>query len=221
MLQELKEHPERFSPNVFLRPIYQETILPNVAFIGGPGEIAYWLQLKDVFDFFKVCQPLVLLRDMAVMMNSSHLQKIKDWEIEISDLFTHYDQIAKQFIARESQHVLSLNSEKESIQAIFSLIKTTAMKIDKNMERSVDAEQQKVFNSLSNIESKLIRAEKRNFEQQLNQLDNIQNKLLPNKILQERFENFIPVYLKNKDTYFEILLESFNPFEQSLKVFEI
>ena len=89
------------------------------------------------------------------------------------------------------------------------------------MERSVDAEQQKVFNSLSNIESKLIRAEKRNFDQQLNQLDNIQNKLLPNKILQERFENFIPVYLKNKDTYFEILLESFNPFEQSLKVFEI
>lgn len=221
MLQELKEHPERFSPNVFLRPIYQETILPNVAFIGGPGEIAYWLQLKDVFDFFKVYQPVVLLRDMAVMMNSSHLQKIKDWEIDISDLFTHYDQIAKKFIAQESQNLLSLNSEKESIQAIFSLIKSRAMSIDRNLERSVDAEQQKVFNSLSNIESKLIRAEKRNFEQQLNQLDNIQNKLLPNKILQERFENFIPVYLKNKDTYFEILLESFNPFEQSLKVFEI
>ncbi len=221
MLSELKEYPERFSPNVFLRPIYQETILPNVAFIGGPGEIAYWLQLKNVFDFFKVSQPLILLRDMAVMMNSSHLQKIKDWKIEISDLFTHYDQIAKNFIAKESQNELSLVSETESIQTIFSLIKSKAVKIDKNMERSVDAEKQKVLNSLSNIESKLIRAEKRNFEQQLNQLENIQNKLLPNKILQERSDNFIPIYLKNKDAYFEKLLESFNPFEQSLKVFEI
>ena len=141
--------------------------------------------------------------------------------IEVSDLFTHYDQIAKNFIAQESQNELSLASETESINAIFSLIKSKATKIDRNMDRSVDAEKQKVLNALSNIESKLIRAEKRNFEQQLNQLENIQNKLLPNKILQERFDNFIPIYLKNKDAYFEKLLESFNPFEQSLKVFEI
>jgi uncharacterized protein YllA (UPF0747 family) len=88
------------------------------------------------------------------------------------------------------------------------------------MGRSAEAELQKIFNSLANLESKLIRAEKRNYEQQLSQLENIQSKLLPNKVLQERYDNFAPVYLKNPDSYFETLLESFNPFDQALKVYQ-
>jgi uncharacterized protein YllA (UPF0747 family) len=220
MLEELSNHPERISPNVFLRPVYQESVLPNVAFVGGPGEVAYWLQLKDVFNHFEVAQPLILLRDMAVVMAKSHLSKLSEWGIPLGELFTHYDEIAKDFVKRESDNELSLKEEQEAIKEVFTKIKAKAVQIDKNMDRSVESEQQKIFNSLSNLESKLIRAEKRTFEQQLKQLENIQSKLLPQNTLQERYDNFLPVYLKNKESYFEDLLASFNPFEQSLKVFE-
>ncbi|MFT6685942.1 MAG: bacillithiol biosynthesis cysteine-adding enzyme BshC [Bacteroidia bacterium] len=220
MLEELSNHPERISPNVFLRPVYQESVLPNVAFVGGPGEVAYWLQLKDVFNHFEVAQPIILLRDMAVVMAKSHLSKLSEWGIPLGELFTHYDEIAKDFVKRESDNELSLKEEQEAIKEVFTKIKAKAVQIDKNMDRSVESEQQKIFNSLSNLESKLIRAEKRTFEQQLKQLENIQSKLLPQNTLQERYDNFLPVYLKNKESYFEDLLASFNPFEQSLKVFE-
>jgi uncharacterized protein YllA (UPF0747 family) len=60
--KEINEYPDRFSPNVILRGLYQETILPNLAFIGGGGETAYWLQLKDLFDHYKVPFPMLVLR---------------------------------------------------------------------------------------------------------------------------------------------------------------
>lgn len=220
LLRELNDHPENFSPNVFLRPLYQESVLPNVAFIGGPGEVAYWLQLKDVFNHFKVVQPLILLRDMAIVLPENHFKKLAHWHISIEEMFGHYDEIAKDFVHRFSDNALNLDDERNAISEIFEKVKAKAIEVDPNMGRSAEAEQQKIFNSLANLESKLIRAEKRNYEQQLSQLENIQSKLLPNKVLQERYDNFAPVYLKNPDSYFETLLESFNPFDQALKVYQ-
>ena len=74
LLQELEAHPERFSPNVSLRPLYQEMILPNLAYFGGWGEIAYWLQLKGVFDHFGVAFPLVLPRFSATLFRPAQAQ---------------------------------------------------------------------------------------------------------------------------------------------------
>ena len=103
---------------------------------------------------------------------------------------------------------------------MFEQIKVKALAIDNNMGRSVEAEQQKVFNALDNLESKLLRSEKKNFEQKLNQLENIQQKLLPNNTLQERHDNFIPNYLKHQEQLFAVIEESLNVFEHQLKVFE-
>lgn len=221
ILKELEDFPEKFSPNVILRPSYQETVLPNVAFVGGPGEVAYWLQLKDVFEALNVVQPLILLRDMAVVMQKNHIEKLAEWNFTIENLFTNYDQLAKEIVENESENELQLSEEKEALTALFEDIKAKAIQVDKNMERSVDSELQKVLNSFNNLESKLIRAEKKNFEQKLSQLENIQGKLLPNNTLQERYDNFIPVYLRNSDTYYSSLLANFNAFETKLKVFEI
>ena len=216
----LKNHPERFSPNVILRPIYQEIILPNVAFIGGPGEVAYWLQLKDVFQHFKVSPPAILLRDMAVLLPKNQLQRLESFKIQVKDLFSHYDQIAKGIVENESKNELSLKAEKEVIDDLFLRIKEKALAIDKTMERSVESEQQKIINALENLEGKLLRSEKKNFEQKLNQLENIQQKLLPNNTLQERYDNFIPNYLEAPETFFQNVLESLDVFEHQLKVFE-
>lgn len=218
--QELKSHPEHFSPNVILRPLYQETVLPNVAFIGGPGEVAYWLQLKDVFDAFGVKQPLILLRDMALMMSSNHLTKLEDWKLNLVDLMGDLDQLKKAIVEEESQHELELNTEKESLLQLFTEIKNKVSLVDKNLVQSVDAEQQKVLNSFVNLESKLVRAEKKNFEQKLQQLENIHGKIFPANTFQERRNNFLEYYLKDKDAYFSSILANFNAFNQELKVFE-
>jgi uncharacterized protein YllA (UPF0747 family) len=79
LIKELNEHPDRFSPNVILRGLYQETILPNIAFIGGGGEIAYWLQLKDLFDHYKIPFPVLVLRNSFLIVE-------KKWQEKISHL---------------------------------------------------------------------------------------------------------------------------------------
>ena len=63
MIKELQQHPERFSPNVILRGLFQEIILPDVAWIGGGGELAYWLQLKDLFKNYEVPFPVLIVRN--------------------------------------------------------------------------------------------------------------------------------------------------------------
>ena len=80
IIEEIKSSPERFSPNVLLRPLYQEFILPNLCYVGGPSEICYWLQLKSVFDASNISYPLLLNRNSALLISekqSSFLKKNK------------------------------------------------------------------------------------------------------------------------------------------------
>ena len=65
-LNELQEHPEYISPNVILRPVFQELILPNIVFVGGGGELAYWLELKKVFEAVGIPYPMLVLRNSFI-----------------------------------------------------------------------------------------------------------------------------------------------------------
>ena len=70
MKKELIEFPEKFSPNVLIRPLYQEVILPNIAYIGGTAEISYWLQLKAFFDNQNIILPILIIRNSALLVSS-------------------------------------------------------------------------------------------------------------------------------------------------------
>ena len=84
---ELIEHPERFSPNVILRGMFQETILPNIAFIGGGGELAYWLELKDLFQYYNVPFPVLILRNSFLLVEKKWREKAGKLGFSIPDLF--------------------------------------------------------------------------------------------------------------------------------------
>lgn len=221
MRSALQNEIEAFSPNVILRPLYQETILPNIAFIGGPGEVSYWLQLKDVFAKHSIEQPVILLRDMALNLAGNQLDKLSSWDLGIERMFEDLDQLKKELVAADSEHELELNDEREALIALFEKIKHTASLIEKNLSQSVEAEQQKVLNSFSNLESKLLRAEKKLHEQKLNQLEKIKEKLFPEQVLQERRTNFLEWYLRYSDTAFESLLSSFDPLKKEMKIFRL
>lgn len=85
LLEELDSNPERFSPNVVLRPLYQETILPNLIYVAGPSELVYWSQLKPVFDYVQIPYPLVMLRQMGAIAGDKALKKMKSYELTLED----------------------------------------------------------------------------------------------------------------------------------------
>ncbi len=211
LLNELKIHPERFSPNVVLRPVYQQKVLPNLAYIGGPGEIAYWLQYKAMFDYHKINFPVLIPRNFALLADEKSNQQIQKLGFTIKELFNKTDILIKEFVNKNTSTDLSLMAQEEKLKKIYAEISAKAMAVDVTIKGSVDAELQKILNTLKNIESKLLRSEKQKQETNIHQIKKIKNKFFPEGSLQERYENMIPYYLKSGKSLIADLKEQFKP----------
>jgi bacillithiol biosynthesis cysteine-adding enzyme BshC len=214
----IRETPDQLSPNVILRPLYQEMILPNVAYVGGPAENVYWLQLKSVFDFFKTPFPILLPRNFAMVMDGPSARKFSKTGMELSDLFLSKAELLNQFVRKHSGHKLQLNRERATLEMFFNLIRQDSEKIDKSLGPLVAAEWKRTFNSLSKIERKLLQAEKRFQSDKLRQMEEVKDALFPNGSLQERTDNFLNFY--QQDTQFiKKILGLFDPFDFRMNIF--
>lgn len=217
---ELKKHSERFSPNVVLRPLYQQKILPNLAYVGGPGEIAYWLEYKAMFDHHKIIFPVLIPRNFALLSDKKINQQIQKLGFTLADIFKDTDGLLKEFVSKNSTSELSLKEQELKLVSLFAEISAKAIAVDQTLKGSVEAELQKAINSLKNIESKLLRSEKQKQEININQIKKIKDKYFPEGSLQERFENFAPYYLKYGKHFISDLKEIFDPLDFKLLILE-
>jgi bacillithiol synthase len=212
----LNESPEKLSPNVVLRPLYQETILPNLAYLGGPSEVAYWLQLGDVFRHFEVPFPILMPRNFALVLTAANQKKIDKLGLTIADLFKNDHELKRDFVAKNSENELSLSSEINKIVEALAEISNKAKAIDPTLVGAVEAEKAKVLGGISNLEKRLKKQEEKKFETVLGQIDTVKVKLFPNGGLQERSENFLnfyandPEFISKVKTAFDPLNFDFN-----------
>lgn len=211
LLKEIEDHPERFSPNVIMRPLYQEMILPNIAYIGGGAEVSYWMQLKANFDYYQTDFPVLLLRNSALLIDKRSAENLNRLGFKLEDVFLPTEELKNIWIKNNSDANLSLADEMRSIQAAFDQIKLNAFKIDKTLENSADAAKTKTNHLLENLEKKLFRAEKRKHDVSLKQIENVKNRLFPSGTLQERVVNIAPMYVNYGDDFLSSLIENFQP----------
>ncbi|MCE9540305.1 MAG: bacillithiol biosynthesis cysteine-adding enzyme BshC [Bacteroidetes bacterium] len=221
LLKVLADHPERFSPNVVLRPVYQQMILPNLAYIGGPGELAYWLEYKRMFDHHKINFPALIPRNFALLTDEKTNQQIQKLGFTINELFKDIDVLIKEFVNKNANSELSLKEQELKISTIFAEISQKAMAVDVTLKGSVEAELQKALNALKNIESKLMRSEKQKQETNLNQIKKIKDKFFPEGALQERYENIVPYYLRSGKKLIADLKGQFDPLDYELSILTI
>ncbi len=211
--QEIAAHPERFSPNVMMRPLYQEWLLPNLAYVGGGAEIAYWLQLKQNFDYYGVSFPILIPRNSAILADENTVNKTHRLDMTLRDLFLSADQLKKQYIRHHTRHQLTLSDEWVEFKSIFEKIKLRAHKIDPTLGPSTEAVRARMEKAIRSLEKKLIRADAKNHEEALLQIDRIRDRLFPGGILQERTENFGLHYVKHGDTFIPDLIRHFQPLD--------
>ena len=195
ILQELHQHPERFSPNVILRPLYQETILPNIAYVGGPAEIAYWFQLKDLFDHFRLPFPLLMPRNFGAIISNKIQRKVQKTGLEWQDYFKEWQALERQITLAESKEKVLLTSEMEEVKQLFEKVKEQAATIDTTLVAHVEAQLAKTCNRMEGIEKKFVRAKKRHHADTIRQVEEVVEAIMPHGTLQERKENFLPFYL--------------------------
>ncbi|MBX3253649.1 MAG: bacillithiol biosynthesis cysteine-adding enzyme BshC [Chitinophagaceae bacterium] len=203
--KELYEHPERFSPNVVLRGLYQETLLPNLAFIGGGSEIAYWLELKKMFEHYGVPYPVLLLRNSFLMIDEKTAQLRDKLEISAEGLFKDESAILNEIVKTKSRHQLSLSGEITKMDNLYAQIKSVAGAVDVTLENHVKALQARASGAIAKLEKKIIKAEKKKFEIQKNQLHKLKASLFPKGSLQERIENILPYYARYGKDFIKML----------------
>jgi bacillithiol biosynthesis cysteine-adding enzyme BshC len=207
---EINEFPERFSPNVVMRPLYQETILPNIAYIGGGAEISYWLEFGEIFKHYQIPYPALILRQSAMIIDKVNAQRIEKLGLESSDLFLELVDIEKKITLALSEHDLELKAERKQLQEITERLNAIAHTIDFSLSQSTESLNKRIENQLEQFSKKLIRAQKKKLLVEISRLQNIWSMIYPMGTLQERNEtlhSFIIKYSKdfitelNKNTH--------------------
>ncbi len=215
---EINNFPERFSPNVVMRPIYQESILPNLAYLGGGGEIAYWTERKTQFEAFGKSFPILVRRNSVLWISKSDSILLQKYDISLENIFNTEEQWIKNFVKGQASAQLEFLQEFDLFNKSYDLLAEKAAKIDASLYNSIKASHAKDFKSFEQLSSRLIRVEKERHEKDINKIRKIKSKLFPGGGLQERKENFMSYYLIHGEAYFDILKKNLDPFNHSFVV---
>lgn len=222
---EIEEHidkyPEQFSPNALLRPLYQEVLLPNLSYVGGAGELAYWLQLQSTFQAFEVAFPMLQMRDSALLVSQKSIKKLKKLNLKIQDLFQSPDELKRQYIKQVSEIKIDFSPQKKHLSQQFENLYKLAEKTDKSFLNAIAAQEKKQHNGLDKLEKRLLKAQKRKMDDETKRVSKLQDKLFPHQKLQERHINFCELYLFYGKDFKTQLLETLNPFDYQFSIIKL
>lgn len=222
MKAEVDEYPERFSPNVILRPVYQELILPNLAYIGGPGELSYWLQLKANFDFHQVFFPTLLLRDMAMIVTDKSMKKMEQLDIGFDQILQNRDQLFVSLVRKAGTHEDLLDKQIEANVVLMSDLIDKLVEIDPNLALSAQTERARIQNRLVALKKKVLRSDKKKHAIIAQRIDAVLAQIMPLNTPQERIDNWMQwMSVDSRKRFVNRVLTDFNAFERVVQVYEV
>jgi len=213
ILEELKAHPERFSPNVILRPLYQETVLPNIAYIGGSGEIAYWLQLKSFFESQDVLFPVLIVRNSVLLLNQKQKSRLEKLEIEYKELFRPLYELVNKNIMEHSETDIDFLDYESQLRQIFKELHTKAAGTDMTFGNMVKAQEKKQLDGLEKMKKRLTKAEKKKQSERVERIELIYGELFPQGNLQERIINFSQFWVEHGEGFVKEALDEIHPYD--------
>lgn len=220
ILLEIENAPERFSPNVLLRPICQDYLLPTGFYIAGPSEISYFAQITPLYDFYKVATPIVYPRTSITLIEKNVNAALDKYDLSLNDIFMGLNDLKTKVISGLSENNVEtsfVNAENE-IELIFDRIKENLFSVDKTLVDSSVKYKEKVLSVINELKSKAVKAQENKHETTVRQLTRISNLLYPNENLQEREINFTYFYNKYGNELIKKIYEemSIGDFEHQL-----
>lgn len=218
IISTLENSPEKFSPNAILRPLYEEVILPNLCYIGGGGELAYWFELQSLFKAVDVTFPILLLRNSVLLATEKQARKADKLDLSWHDLFSKPGDLRNEKVRRLSEFPIDLSIQKDHLANQFHYLHLIAEQTDKSFSGAVKAQEAKQIKGLEMLEQRLLKAQKRKHADQLERLTDLQQELFPNNGLQERQANFAEFYLESGEDLIEKLIKTLRPLGNTFDV---
>ena len=214
LIKELVRFPERFSPNVLFRPMYQEHILPNICYVGGSGEMAYWAQLKATFTAVNVEFPLIQTRVSAIIA--------PDY-IDESVLASYFSDLSTQIetlLSKESNRDTVFNALDEEVTRLKLRMSEGISSFGNEANKWCGAQLVSIDSSVSHYKQRWQKEEKQHLDSQIKRLERIHRELYPNKIPQERQMNLLHFCGKHSiHDWISALKHQIDPFSQDIHIF--
>ncbi|MDG5492416.1 bacillithiol biosynthesis cysteine-adding enzyme BshC [Psychroserpens sp. SPM9] len=221
LLKHLKEAPENFSPNVIMRPLFQEVILPNLCYIGGGGELAYWLQLKSNFEAQKVMFPMLLLRNSVLLITEKQREKLQKLDVSVNDLFLNQEDLKTKVTQQISDIQIDFSKQKAHLKTQFEDLYQLAAQTDNSFKGAVAAQERKQIKGLEHLEKRLLKAQKRKLSDYLERVVLLQDVLFPGQSLQERHMNFSEFYLEYGSAIIPKLIKELEPLKGEFSILTV
>lgn len=214
----IENHPERFSPNVVMRPIYQEFIFPNIIYVGGGGELAYWMERKRQFNEFDLPLPLLVRRHSATLIATAQWRTLKDFGLPVEQWFSHLHDLEKGWLDHDFPTELDFSKAYEQMHAAFDTLQVKISEVDPTLDYSTEAARVDALKTLDRLQKKVRRSLKVKNDIQHQRLRRIRSEIAPNGSLQERRTNFLEYYEKRGPKLFQDLKSAFEPFQSEMWV---
>ena len=220
LLELLENEPDKFSPNVLLRPICQDYLFPTSFYVAGPSEISYFAQIKTLYNIYEISQPIIYPRSSATILESTVSSSLEKYSVSINDIFIDIENVKKKIInsVEESSVDEMFGDISNRIEASFDQLKEKLIDLDKTIADSSNRYRDKILSNISELKSKAEKAQQKKYEVTLRQIDRAAVHLFPNSNLQEREINY--VYFANKygDEFLKRVFEELqiNKFEHQI-----
>tara|TARA_B100001027_G_C16204113_1_gene301947 strand:- start:214 stop:954 length:741 start_codon:yes stop_codon:yes gene_type:complete len=215
MEKEINSNPQRFSPNVVMRCLYQQMIMPNVTYIGGPAEVVYWLSFRKFFDKYDAEFPVIVPRDSVLIISSKSSKTIAKYGLNIQDIFNGKNNIEKKSLGILLDDDKNFSSEIKKIREQFHLIASKYKSVDKTMSPHVLANSKKTEKMLIQVEKRFIKSQKDLNKILVDRVGDLFHECFPDGAPQERKDNIMSFY---NSTFIEDLVRILDPMELKFKI---
>lgn len=216
-LESLLSTSQKVSPNVILRPLYQEFVLPNLTYVGGGGEISYWLQLKGVFDAAEVVYPLIQVRNSVVWIDRGTKGKLDKLGAQPTDVFKNEDVWKKEYVQANAGDDLDMSGIDAALSSLKSELSQVILGIDSNKEQFLKAELSRIEKQVDGMKDKAVKFSKGQHDQAMKAIEFVKSRINPNGGLQERSVNFFQFCNTGEvEPVIQALYSGLHPFEGDL-----
>ncbi len=193
-----KEHPELLSPNVALRPVLQDFLFPTLAYVAGPGELAYFAQLGGVYQAYGVPMPLVVPRAFLTLADRRSLRLLDRYHLSLADLTPEPEQVVSRVLRGKLPPGLegTLQRAREGVDAIFRDVTDAIAAVDPTLRATAGQAAGHIKGHLDQLEKKAVQALKRREAEMRLQIQRVRQLLMPGGKPQERVFPALPFLAK-------------------------
>jgi len=210
--------PENFSPNVITRCLFQQSILPNISYVGGPAEIVYWISFKKFFKNYNINYPVLIPRDFCLILSQKVQKIIEKYDFSSRDLFKSKHVLESKSIGAFEDDTKNFSKEIKIIKDAVGSLSSKFGDIDSTMKPHVMATGKKIDKTISQVERRYVNALKKNNADAISHIKFLCDNLNPINSIQERKENMITFY---NSSFVDDLYKNLDPLDLNFKILKM